>query len=167
MRALDVLRQAQRSVGRSLGIFVRDVGNGMLEVGHNALALLGLAVVALVVFAAGRADLRHNAERFALDWLQSRHEVRAEQSGDILATVSEPDAVARATAVDPKALNREQAALAQWIVRRYKVAPEPRDAGVGEFFQAIGIERCCRSPGSARCWAPCCCTPPPDSSRSR
>jgi hypothetical protein len=125
MRALDMLRQAQQSVGRSLGIFVRDVGNGMLEVGHNALALLGLAVVALVVFAAGRADLRHEAERFALDWLQTRHEVRAEQSGDILASVTEPDAVARATAADPRALNREQAAVAQWIVRRYKVAPEP------------------------------------------
>ena len=31
----------------------------------------------------------------------------------------------RATAVDPKDLPRQQAAVANWISRRYKVAPEP------------------------------------------
>jgi hypothetical protein len=37
----------------------------------------------------------------------------------------EPDAVIRATASDPKELNRQQAAVAQWLSRRYRVAPEP------------------------------------------
>jgi Transglycosylase SLT domain len=125
MNAFDTLRQAQRAVARSAGVFVRDVGNGLLEISHNMLALVGLAVVALLIVASGRADLRHEVETVALDWLQSRHEERSLQSGDVLATVAEPDAVLRATAANPKELNREQAAVTHWIARRYKVAPEP------------------------------------------
>jgi len=51
--------------------------------------------------------------------------------------VAEPDAVARATAADMSALPREQANLARWISRRYKVAPEPVSALVHEAW-AIG-----------------------------
>jgi hypothetical protein len=43
----------------------------------------------------------------------------------LLALVAERDAVARATATDPRELTRQQAAVAQWISRRYKVALEP------------------------------------------
>jgi soluble lytic murein transglycosylase-like protein len=118
-------------------VFVRDVGHGLLEVSHNTLALLGLAVVAAVVFAAGRDDLRHQAEVLALDWLQSRHEERAVASGDILAVVAEPEAVSRATAIDPKDLTKQQATVASWIARRYKVAPEPIGRLVQEAW-AIG-----------------------------
>ena len=125
MSAFDTLRQAQRAVVRSVDVFVRDVGHGLLEISHNMLALVGLAVVALLIVASGRADLRHEVETVALDWLQSRHEERSLQSGDLLATVAEPDAVQRATAANPKELNREQAAVTHWISRRYKVAPEP------------------------------------------
>jgi hypothetical protein len=39
--------------------------------------------------------------------------------------LSEPDAVARATASDPRDLDKKQAAVAMWLSRRYKVAPEP------------------------------------------
>jgi len=49
----------------------------------------------------------------------------------------EPDAVARATAVDPKDLPRQQAAVAQWLARRYKVAPEPVSRLVQEAW-AVG-----------------------------
>jgi hypothetical protein len=77
MKAIDTLRQAQRATARSLGVFLRDVGHGLLEISHNTLALLGLAVVAVAVFAAGRADMRHQVEVKALEWLQGRHEARA------------------------------------------------------------------------------------------
>jgi Transglycosylase SLT domain len=125
MKAIETLRQAQRATARSAGVFLRDVGHGLLEISHNTLALLGLAVVAVTVFAAGQAEVRQQAEAKALEWLQGRHEARALESGDVLAGVAEQDAVSRATAIDPARLTRQQAAVAQWISRRYKVAPEP------------------------------------------
>ena len=137
MKALQVLRRTQQAAGRSLGVFIKDVGHGLLEISHNGLALLGLVVVAAVVFAAGRADIRHQAEVLALEWLQSRHEDRSLKSGDLLATVADQAAVGRATAVDPSELTRQQAAVAQWISRRYKVAPEPISRLVQEAW-AIG-----------------------------
>jgi hypothetical protein len=137
MKVLDALQSARRATARSFGVFVRDVGHGLLEVSHNTLALLGLAVVAAVVFAAGRDDLRHQAEVLALDWLQTRHEVRAVASGDLLAVVAEPEAVSRATAIDTKDLTKTQASVASWLARRYKVAPEPIGRLVHEAW-AIG-----------------------------
>ncbi len=137
MQALAKLRQAGDAGGRSLAVFAGDVGRGLLEISHNTLALVGLAAVAVLVFAAGRADVRQQAEVVALEWLQVRHEERELASGNLLAVVAEPDAVARATAANLKELPREQATLATWISRRYKVAPEPVGALVREAW-AIG-----------------------------
>jgi len=132
MRALTLLRQAQHASARSLSVFAGDVGRGLLQVSHNTLALVGLAAVAVLVFALGRADVRHQVEVVALDWLQMRHEERELATGNLLAAVAEPDAVSRATAADIADLPREQATLATWISRRYKVAPEPVGALVQE-----------------------------------
>ncbi len=137
------LLSVSRSAGRSTGVFARDVGNGLLEIGHNTLAAVGLAVVAVLVFAAGNEALVDQAESYALGWLQGRHEARAEADGNVLVAVNEPDAVSRATAADPKALDRQQAAVAQWISRRYKVAPEPISRLVQEAWaigQRAGLE---------------------------
>jgi hypothetical protein len=124
-----------KSVRASCGVFVRDVGNGLLEVSHNGLALLGLAVVAVVVFFAGHAELRHEFETTALGWLQERHGARSERNGNLLVALAEPDAAARATAADPKELSRQQAAVANWLSRRYRVAPEPVSRLVQEAWQ--------------------------------
>jgi soluble lytic murein transglycosylase-like protein len=132
MRALALLRQAQHATATSLSVFARDVGRGLLEVGHNSLALVGLASVAVLVFALGRADIRGQLEVVALEWLQTRQEAREAPSNDLIAEVAEPSAVARATATDLKQLTRQQATLASWIARRYKVAPEPIAALVQE-----------------------------------
>jgi len=134
MRALAKLRQVRDAGGRSLAVFAGDVGRGLLEISHNTLALVGLAAVAVLVFVAGRADVRHEIEVVALEWLQTRHEERELSSGNLLALVAEPDAVARATATNVAELPREQATLATWIARRYKVAPEPVGALVQEAF---------------------------------
>lgn len=125
MTALRFMRSLPEACGRAIAVFLRDVGQGLLEVSHNTLALVGLAVVASVVFVAGRADLRASAEQYAYDWLQQRHEARAERDGNLLVALTEPDAVARATAADLKELTRQQAAVATWISQRYRVAPEP------------------------------------------
>jgi len=143
MPALGFLQRLGRDVGRSFAMFLRDVGHGLLEVSHNTLALVGLAVVALAVFASGRADVRDQAEQFAYGWLQARQEARAERDGNLLVSLTEADAVSRATAADPKELPRPQAAVAQWIARRYKVAPEPISRLVQEAWsigQRAGLE---------------------------
>lgn len=114
-----------RSTRTACKVFARDVANGLLEVGHNGLALVGLLVLTVVIFVAGQEDMRHGAEGIARGWLQERHEDRATRDGNILLAMAEPAAVTRATAADPRALDRQQAAVAQWLSRRYKVAPEP------------------------------------------
>ncbi len=124
-----------QNVRTSCGVFVRDVGNGLLEVSHNGLAFVGLAVVATVAFFASQQDMRKAVETAALGWLKERHEVRAETDGNLLVALAEPDAVARATAADPADLTRQQAAVAGWLSRRYKVAPEPVSRIVQEAWQ--------------------------------
>jgi hypothetical protein len=96
-----------------------------------------LAVAAAGVFIGGHPDMRHQIELTTLGWLQQRHEARAERDGNLLVALAEPVAVSRATAVDPKELNRQQAAVASWIARRYKVAPEPVSRLVQEAW-AVG-----------------------------
>jgi hypothetical protein len=124
-----------RSAQASCGVFVRDVGNGLLEVSHNGLAFVGLLVLTVAAFVVGHGDLRHTLEVHAFGWLQERHEARAERDGNLLVSLAEPGAVARATAADPRELPRQQAAVAGWIARRYKVAPEPVSRIVQEAWQ--------------------------------
>lgn len=120
-------RSLRRGAAQSLSVFLRDVGQGLLEVSHNTLALLGLVIAALLVFGAGHADLRHEAEAWTLGWLQARQVARepADTVDPLVAELSEPDAIARATASDPRELSRQQAAVANWLAGRYHVAPEP------------------------------------------
>jgi len=124
-RSAALARAAGRSTAASAGVFLRDVGHGMLEVSHNTLALLGFLLAAAVLFVAGRADLRHEVETQTLGWLQARHEARLDPAVALAEELSEPDAIARATASDPKGLTRQQALVALWLARRYHVAPEP------------------------------------------
>ena len=118
-------RSAQAAVARSTGVFLKDVGHGLLEVSHNTLALLGLILVAVLAFGASRDDLRHQVETQVFGWLQARHEARQDPADLMAIQLSEPGAIQRTTAVDPKLLNRDQAAVAYWLSRRYRVAPEP------------------------------------------
>ena len=135
MRAFDLLRRAQQSSARSLGVFVRDVGHGLLEISHNTLALVGLAAVAVALFGISRPELRHQIETFTLEWLQDRHEEREVAAGNSSAQSTETASAPGSTEAQP--LDREQAAVAQWISRRYKVALEPIGALVQEAW-AIG-----------------------------
>ena len=93
-----------RAVARSGAVFLRDAGHGLLEVGHNSLALFGLLVVGVALFASSRSDLRHAVEAQTLSWLQARHEARVQATADPDAEpdLGEPDAILRATASDPQ-----------------------------------------------------------------
>jgi len=147
MTALSRLSTQARRFGRSCtgsaGVFLRDVGQGLLEVSHNTLALLGLLAVATVVFVGGRADLRHSIEAQTLTWLQARQDARADPADLLAAQLAEPDAVARATAANLKDLTRQQASVAVWISRRYRVAPEPISRLVKEAWsvgEKVGLD---------------------------
>ena len=109
-------------------MFLRDAGQGMLEVAHNSLAFVGLLIVGAVLFTAGRAEFRHAVEAQALSWLQARQEARQQATAaaePAIPDLGEPDAILRATAADPRELNRAQASVARWLAQRYHVALEP------------------------------------------
>lgn len=124
-RCLTRASKVRDAIGESATVFLKDVGQGLLEVSHNMLALIGLLIVAAALFALGKPELRHAVETQALGWLQARQDARAEPAELLAQQLSEPDAITRATAADPKQLSRQQAAVALWISRRYRVAPEP------------------------------------------
>lgn len=129
-------------------VVAADVVAGVRYVSHNTLALLGLLAVTLVVFLAGKAELRHAMEARALGWLMERAAERttasaAPEANDMLLAMAEPEAIARATALDPAELNRQQATLVNWISRRYSVAQEPVSRLVQESWavgKKVGIE---------------------------
>ncbi|MEN9544508.1 MAG: hypothetical protein RLZZ598_1341 [Pseudomonadota bacterium] len=122
---ITALRRSTRRVSGPVMVFLKDAGQGLLEISHSSLALVGVAVIGLGLFLAGRPDMRHTLEAQAFGWLQSRQVARADTDPSMLVALAEPDAVQRATAVDPRELSQQQAAVATWISRRYKVAVEP------------------------------------------
>lgn len=107
--------------------FAADVINGFLAITHNGFALLGLAVAFMVITLTARPDLRAVGEEQLRDWL---HERRVADDG----TPMEPAASERAIAINPKQLPREQAAVAFWLSKKYRVAPEPLAALVTEAY---------------------------------
>ena len=111
----------------SVRTFASDMGHGFLEVTHSGFALLGLAVAFGVITLTARADLRQAGEEQLMGWLQAR---QIETVGFSI----EPGASERATALNPKELPREQAAVAYWLSKKYRVAPEPLAALVTEAY---------------------------------
>ncbi|WP_374318356.1 transglycosylase SLT domain-containing protein [Aquabacterium sp.] len=125
-------RSLSAAAHAAVRLFATDVLTGFRQVSHNALALLGLAAVALVVFLAGRDDMRAGLEGRVLTWLTERANARTElvasaqeQLNGVLLAMAEPEAIQRATASDPAELSRQQSAVVYWLSRRYSVAPEP------------------------------------------
>lgn len=107
------------------------VGNRVAQVffqlTHSGFALLGLTVVFSGILLTVHPELRQAGELKLISWLQTRQD----DSGNF----SELDAVDRATATNPKDLPAQQAAVAFWISKKYRVAPEPVGALVAEAFE--------------------------------
>ena len=108
--------------------FVADVTEGFLEITHNSFALIGLAVAFVVMTLTARPDLRQAGEAHLMDWLQSRQVALLEMPVEL-------GAIERATASNPKDLPKEQAAVAYWLSKKYRVAPEPLSALVAEAYE--------------------------------
>ena len=104
-----------------------DIGQGLFEITHNGFAFLGLGLVFAIITLTARPDLRQAGEAHLITWLQERQEIAI--------GYTEPDAIERATAAEPKDLPKPQAALAFWLARKYGVAPEPLSVLVSEAFE--------------------------------
>lgn len=108
--------------------FASDVAQGFFEITHNGFALLGLAVAFCAITLTVRPDLRQAGESKLMGWLQAR-QVAA------LGMEVDSDAIDRATATNPKSLPKQQASVAYWLSRKYRVAPEPVSALVAEAYE--------------------------------
>ncbi len=121
---------AQRPSTVPLKTALIDIYRGFLDVSHNGLALLGTAIAVAAITLFARADLRADAEQQLLGWLLQRQDVAVvEQTGTDDTVTTE-----RVSAIDPADLPKAQANVAQWLSRKYRVAPEPLSVLVAEAF---------------------------------
>ena len=99
---------------RTLG---HKTAHGFLALTHNGFALLGLAVAISALIMISRPDLRLAGEAHLRQWLDARQPVVAEVSAEDApaAATAMVAASERATAANPKALPKEQAAVAYWL----------------------------------------------------
>lgn len=95
---------------------------------RHALAGIGLAWLAGVAVLALQPDWRADLEREVTEWLLQRQAI--EGLADDAGALAE-----RVLAADPLALPPEQARVAHWLARKYRVASEPLGALVAEAHQ--------------------------------
>ncbi|PLC02544.1 lytic transglycosylase [Variovorax sp. RO1] len=122
------MSKAFDATARGLRTFVSDVADGFFEITHNGFALVGLAIVFAALALVARPDLRKTGEEQLMGWLQSRKP--APEATDL-----EPTAIVRTTAASPDELPKQQAAVAYWLSKKYRVAAEPLSVLVSEAYQ--------------------------------
>ena len=93
-----------------------DIAQGLFLVTHSGLAMVGLAVAAFVLALWLRPDWLQASEEKLFTWLRERQ---------VLVSWLPENAAERATALNVRDLPSSQAAVATWLARKYKVAPEP------------------------------------------
>ena len=118
---------ASGSVLAGIRTFTSDVVDGFMELTHSSFALIGLTVAFASITLVARPDLRSLGEDHLRTWLFDRHVA-------MIGSPIEPGAIDRATATNPKELPQEQAKVAYWLSKKYRVAPEPLAALVSEAY---------------------------------
>jgi hypothetical protein len=121
------MNEAFDATARGLRTFLSDVADGFFEITHNGFALVGLAIVFAALALAARPDLRQTGEEQLMGWLQSRKPPPE-------ATDLDASAIVRTTAASPDDLPKQQAAVAFWLSKKYRVAPEPLSVLVAEAY---------------------------------
>lgn len=104
--------------------------NGFMKMTHHGFALLGLAVACLVIMLTARPDLRMEGEAHLRNWLEARQSVDTDENAVDLDEPSD-----RTLATDPRGLPKEQARVAFWLSKKYRVAPEPLSLLVSEAYE--------------------------------
>jgi hypothetical protein len=129
-----VAMTATKKFTQGLRTFAGDVAQGFFEITHNGFALLGLAVMFAAITLITRPEIRDAGELQLRTWLQDRQTA-------ITGLVVNLAAVDRATAVNPKDLPKQQAAVAYWLSKKYNIAPEPLSALVAEAYETGAREK--------------------------
>jgi len=123
------MKDALKTTAHGLKTFGSDVVDGFFEITHNGSALVGLATVFTVLALTARPDLRATGEQHLMGWLESRKPVVVAEP-----TALEPTAIDRTTAASPHELPKQQAAVAYWLSKKYRVAAEPLSVLVSEAY---------------------------------
>ncbi|MCD2164040.1 lytic transglycosylase domain-containing protein [Comamonas koreensis] len=116
------------------------ISRGLMTMAHNSFALIGLVVAFCALTLVSRDDLRHAGEAQLRSWLQARTHAPVDDLAVADADASASDdaamvaAVDRATASNPQQLPRNQANVAYWLAKKYRVAPEPLAVLVSEAY---------------------------------
>lgn len=108
---------------RQLSVFLSDIGRGLFLVTHSSLAMLGLTAAALVLALWWQPRWLLAAEHAVFDWLRERN---------VLVSWLPENTADRAHALELSTLPPRQAAVAEWLAAKYRVAPEPLAALVAE-----------------------------------
>lgn len=119
---------ASEKFTRGLRTFATDISQGFFEITHNGFALIGLAVIFAVIALTARPELREVGEVKLFGWLQTRQIATTGLTAEL-------DAIDRATASDPQDLPKQQSAVAYWLSKKYRVAPEPLSALVAAAYE--------------------------------
>ncbi len=117
-------------ISQSLRLAAANTTRGVVEFTQNSFALIGLAVIFSAITLVAKPELRELGETHLIGWLKTRQVQPAEDALQVV-----PDAVDRATATHPHELPKQQAVLAYWLSKKYRVAPEPVSALVAEAFE--------------------------------
>lgn len=112
----------------------RGAAGAMAAFTRNSFALIGLSVLFMAIALVVHPELRQTGKSHLMGWLQDSHEATAASSNGTGAEPDESDAVERATATHPQSLPKQQAAVAYWLSKKYRVAPEPVSALVAEAY---------------------------------
>jgi soluble lytic murein transglycosylase-like protein len=104
------------------------VTKGFFEVTHNSFALIGLLVLFAAMTLVAQPELRQMGEARLYNWLHERQFAETGLVTDLIASE-------RATAANPNELPKPQAAVALWLSKKYRVAPEPLSALVSEAYE--------------------------------
>ena len=119
---------ASKKIILGLRTFATDIAQGFFEITHNGFALVGLAVIFALITLTARPELRQVGEIRLFSWLQTRQIA-------VTGSATELDAVDRATASNPQDLPKQQAAVAYWLSKKDRIAPEPLSALVTEAYE--------------------------------
>lgn len=91
----------------------------LLQWSHHGLAVVGVLLLVGATLFVSSGSLREQAAGRMLAWLQQRHDVQVAEPAEA------SPAMAAVAGIDPTALTPQQWAVAQWLTRQYKVAPQP------------------------------------------